>query len=149
MIAIRSAPDGDSTSTLREGARASAAGAPASARHSPKAGSERGLGPRAFRAGRGREAITVGIVGATGYAGGELVRLLLHHPNVRLAGLQGRNRDNQPIAASHPHLSESGLVIDEAIPEADAIFTALPHGVAAEMAQQIVGRGSALLDVGP
>jgi N-acetyl-gamma-glutamyl-phosphate reductase len=48
---------------------------------------------------------TVGIVGATGYAGGELVRLLLNHPNVRLAGLYGRNRDNQPIAESHPHLS--------------------------------------------
>jgi N-acetyl-gamma-glutamyl-phosphate reductase len=88
-------------------------------------------------------------VGATGYAGGELVRLLLHHPNVKLAGLQGRNRDNQPIASSHPHLSETGLVIDQAIPEADAIFTALPHGVAAGMAAEIVARGSALLDVGP
>ncbi len=109
----------------------------------------RALGPRAFRSGRGGDLITVGIVGATGYAGGELVRLLLHHPNVRLAGLHGRNRDNQPIAASHPHLSETGLVIDQAIPEADAIFTALPHGVAAGMAGEIVARGSALLDVGP
>ncbi len=107
-----------------------------------------GLGPSAHRGGRGGT-VTVGIVGATGYAGGELVRLLLHHPNVKLTGLQGRNRDNQPIAASHPHLSETGLVIDQAIPEADAIFTALPHGVAAGMAAAIVARGSALLDVGP
>jgi N-acetyl-gamma-glutamyl-phosphate reductase len=91
----------------------------------------------------------VGIVGATGYAGGELVRLLLGHPNVRLAGLHGRNRDKQPIAASHPHLGATGLVIDQAIPEADAIFTALPHGVAAGMAADIVARGSALLDIGP
>ncbi|MGA3029338.1 MAG: N-acetyl-gamma-glutamyl-phosphate reductase [Candidatus Limnocylindrales bacterium] len=148
MTAIRSVPDGDSA-TLREGTTVSAAGAPASAGDSSKAGSKSGLGPKAYREGRGGGAITVGIVGATGYAGGELVRLLLHHPNVRLAGLQGRNRDNQPIAASHPHLSESGLVIDEAIPEADAIFTALPHGVAAGMAGEIVARGSALLDVGP
>jgi N-acetyl-gamma-glutamyl-phosphate reductase len=93
--------------------------------------------------------ISVGIVGATGYAGGELVRLLLGHPNVKLAGLYGRNRDNQPIETSHPHLSSSGLVIDQAIPEADAIFTALPHGVAAGMAADIVARGSALLDIGP
>jgi N-acetyl-gamma-glutamyl-phosphate reductase len=93
--------------------------------------------------------ITVGIIGATGYAGGELVRLLLNHPNVKLAGLYGRNRDNQPIATSHPHLSGSGLVIDGAIPEADAVFTALPHGIAAEMAADIVARGSALFDVGP
>jgi N-acetyl-gamma-glutamyl-phosphate reductase len=107
------------------------------------------LGPRAAR-GRGTsEKISVGIVGATGYAGGELVRLLLNHPNVRLAGLYGRNRDNVPIADSHPHLATSGLVIDQAIPEADAIFTALPHGVAAGMAAEIVARGSALIDIGP
>jgi N-acetyl-gamma-glutamyl-phosphate reductase len=107
------------------------------------------LGPAAFRAGRRGAVFTVGIVGATGYAGGELIRLLLKHPHVKLAGLHGRNRDNQPIATSHPHLSESGLVIDQAIPEADAIFTALPHGVAAGMAADIAARGSALLDVGP
>ena len=112
----------------------------------------RRFGPAAFHAAgeSGRAGtISVGIVGATGYAGGELVRLLLNHPNVRLAGLYGRNRDNQPIGLSHPHLSGSRLVIDQAIPEADAIFTALPHGVAAGMAAEIVARGSALLDVGP
>jgi len=106
------------------------------------------LGPVAHRSRLG-STITVGIVGATGYAGGELIRLLLGHPNVKIAGLYGRNRDNQPIAASHPHLGATGLVIDQAIPEADAIFTALPHGVAAGMAPEIVARGSALLDVGP
>jgi len=113
-----------------------------------------GLGPKAYQArpdGRTSPArsITVGIVGATGYAGGELVRLLLNHPNVKLTGLYGRNRDHVPIAASHPHLSGSGLVIDGAIPEADAVFTALPHGIAAEMAAGIVANGSALFDVGP
>ena len=127
----------------------SAGHAPESAGGTPKSGSERGLGPRAYRAAGNGGTITVGIIGATGYAGGELVRLLLNHPNVKLAGLHGRNRDNQPIATSHPHLSATGLVIDQAIPEADAIFTALPHGVAAEMAAEIVARGSALLDVGP
>jgi N-acetyl-gamma-glutamyl-phosphate reductase len=107
------------------------------------------LGPKAYRTRPGRGMISVGIIGATGYAGGELVRLLLGHPNVKLAGLYGRNRDNQPIAASHPHLSGSSLVIDQAIPEADAVFTALPHGIAAEMAAGIVANGSALFDVGP
>jgi N-acetyl-gamma-glutamyl-phosphate reductase len=133
---------GRSSTDAAGGARASATGTSAP-------GLDRGLGPRAFRARGDGEKITVGIVGATGYAGGELVRLLLHHPNVRLAGLHGRNRDNQPIAASHPHLGQTGLVIDAAVPEADAIFTALPHGIAAEMAAAIVARGSALLDVGP
>jgi N-acetyl-gamma-glutamyl-phosphate reductase len=107
------------------------------------------FGPRVARTRGAKGTITVGIVGATGYAGGELVRLLLNHPNVRLAGLYGRNRDNVPIETSHPHLAGTGLVIDEAIPEADAVFTALPHGVAAGMAAEIVARGTALLDVGP
>ncbi len=116
--------------------------------NSPENTSDR-LGPKAFRSRSGGRILTVGIVGATGYAGGELVRLLLNHPNVKLAGLYGRNRDHVPIAASHPHLSGSGLVIDQAIPRADAVFTALPHGIAAEMAADIVARGSALFDIGP
>jgi N-acetyl-gamma-glutamyl-phosphate reductase len=132
MPATRSTPDATSPAT---GAGQSAP--------------ERDLGPRAARNRPGGRTISVGIVGATGYAGGELVRLLLAHPRVRLAGLYGRNRDNVPIADSHPHLAASGLVIDGAIPRADAIFTALPHGVAASMAPEIVATGSALLDVGP
>ena len=111
--------------------------------------SKLGFGPEAARARGTSSTISVGIVGAAGYAGGELVRLLLSHPNVRLVGLHGRNRENQPIELSHPHLSASGLVIDQAMPEADAIFTALPHGVAAGMAAEIVAKGSALIDIGP
>jgi N-acetyl-gamma-glutamyl-phosphate reductase len=111
--------------------------------------SKLGFGPEAARARGNSPTISVGIVGAAGYAGGELARLLLSHPNVRLVGLHGRNRENQPIALSHPHLSASGLVIDQAMPEADAIFTALPHGVAAGMAAEIVAKGSALIDIGP
>jgi len=151
MSATRSTPDDLSTATSSdESAPAQAGGAPVSAGEAAsKAGSERSLGPRAVRARNGSPTITVGIVGAAGYAGGELVRLLLNHPNVRLVGLHGRNRDNQPIAVSHPHLSGSGLVIDQAMPQADAIFTALPHGVAAGMAAEIVAAGSALLDIGP
>jgi N-acetyl-gamma-glutamyl-phosphate reductase len=111
--------------------------------------SKPGFGPAAVRSRGSSPTVTVGIVGAAGYAGGELVRLLLGHPNVRLVGLHGRNRENQPIALSHPHLSASGLVIDQAMPEADAIFTALPHGVAAGMAAEIISKGSALIDIGP
>jgi N-acetyl-gamma-glutamyl-phosphate reductase len=161
MTAIRSTSNGLPTATpSEESASVSTGGAPKSTGEAtPKAGSERGrvhdgatdeaLGPRAARMRQGGRTITVGVVGATGYAGGELIRLLLNHPRVRLTGLHGRNRDNVPIADSHPHLSATGLVIDQGIPEADAIFTALPHGVAAGMAAAIVARGSALLDVGP
>ena len=148
MTKTRSTPDGDSHAAPREGAPARAGSTPASAGGSPSGGSERGLGPAAARS-RGGRLISVAVVGAAGYAGGELVRLLLGHPNVKIAGLYGRNRDHEPIGASHPALAFSGLDIDQAMPEADAVFTALPHGVAAGMAAEIVAKGSALLDVGP
>ncbi|HJX67630.1 MAG TPA: N-acetyl-gamma-glutamyl-phosphate reductase [Candidatus Limnocylindrales bacterium] len=150
MTATRSTPDGVATATPVEGsASARAGGAAQEAGSGSTAGPVGALGPKAAGTRSGSRTITVGIVGATGYAGGELVRLLLRHPNVHLAGLYGRNRDKEPIAASHPHLGATGLVIDRAIPDADAIFTALPHGAAAEIAGGIVARGSALLDVGP
>ena len=74
------------------------------------------LGPRAYRTRPGGRTITVGVVGATGYAGGELVRLLLAHPRVKLAGLYGRNRDHEPIGVSHPQLRpRAASTIDQAI----------------------------------
>ncbi|TFG67959.1 MAG: N-acetyl-gamma-glutamyl-phosphate reductase, partial [Thermomicrobiales bacterium] len=53
---------------------------------------QRGLDPAA-----GPRRVRVGIIGATGYVGGELVRLLARHPNVDLVGLTGRGRDHDPI----------------------------------------------------
>ncbi len=98
---------------------------------------------------RAAQTVSVGVIGATGYAGGELIRLLLGHPAVRIAGLYGRNRDHEPISVSHPALCATGLVVDQTVPEAEIVFTSLPHGVAAGMAREIVGRGSKLLDIGP
>src|SRR5690349_18414245 len=60
--------------------------------------------------------IRVGIIGATGYVGGELLRLLHRHPFVQVVGLFGRNRDHEPIAASHPHLDGTGHVIHGELP---------------------------------
>jgi N-acetyl-gamma-glutamyl-phosphate reductase len=148
MTAVSSTPDGFSGPTRQGADQAPAGGTPGGEDARRGAGSQRDLGPGAAGK-RTDKTISVAVVGATGYAGGELVRLLLSHPNVRIAGLSGRNRDHEPIAASHPNLDASGLVIDESMPEADAVFTALPHGVAAGLAAEIVARGSALLDVGP
>ena len=53
----------------------------------------------------GPRRIRVGIIGATGYVGGELVRLLARHPNVELVGLVGRDRDHDPIGGHPPRTS--------------------------------------------
>src|SRR3954468_3996662 len=77
--------------------------------------------------------VRVAIVGATGYVGSELVRLLARHPNVEIVGLVGRDRDHERVEATHPHLATTSLLVDAETPEADAIFMALPHGTAATM----------------
>jgi N-acetyl-gamma-glutamyl-phosphate reductase len=95
----------------------------------------------------------VAVIGATGYAGGDLVRILAGHPNVEIVGLTGRGRDDEAIGSIHPHLGGTGLTIDDdverATAEADAVFLALPHGAAAAQVPAIAARGVAVIDLGP
>jgi N-acetyl-gamma-glutamyl-phosphate reductase len=93
--------------------------------------------------------ITVAVVGATGYAGGEAVRLLALHPNVRLVGLVGRGREHEPVGTIHPHLASTGLEVDQATPDAEAVFLALPHGAAAALVPDLVAKGATIIDLGP
>lgn len=97
----------------------------------------------------GRSRVRVAIVGATGYVGGELVRLLDRHPRARIVGLSGRGRDDEPIEVMHPHLAGTGHRVDDAIPDADAVFLALPHGAAAALVPELAARGSRVVDLGP
>jgi N-acetyl-gamma-glutamyl-phosphate reductase len=117
--------------------------------HSPTASgllprSDRGLDPAG-----GPRRIRVGIIGATGYVGAELVRLLARHPNVDLVGLAGRGRDHDPIEGIHPHLVGTGLTVHAELPPADAVFLALPHGAAAALVPDLVAAGTAIIDQGP
>jgi N-acetyl-gamma-glutamyl-phosphate reductase len=106
--------------------------------------SERGVDPTG-----GPRRIRVGIIGATGYVGAELVRILARHPDVDLVGLQGRGRDRDPIGGIHPHLAGTGLTVHAELPPADAVFLALPHGAAAELVPGLVAAGTAVIDQGP
>ena len=97
----------------------------------------------------GDATIRVGIVGATGYVGAELIRLLSRHPQVTIVGLQGRDRHAEPIGATHAHLASTGLTVDTELPPVDAVFLALPHGTAANLVPGIAGEGTAVIDLGP
>ena len=90
-----------------------------------------------------RTSVKVAIIGASGYSGEELVRLLLSHPHAELTAVTSRQYAGQTIAqifpkfASHPksktvRFSEpnAGLLATQA----EIVFLALPHGVAAEYA---------------
>jgi N-acetyl-gamma-glutamyl-phosphate reductase len=106
--------------------------------------SRRGIDP-----GGGPRRVRVGIIGATGYVGSELIRLLARHPNVDLVGLAGRGRDRDPISGIHPHLGTTGLTVHAELPPADAVFLALPHGAAAAIVPDLVAAGTAVIDQGP
>ncbi len=93
--------------------------------------------------------IRVAIIGATGYVGAELVRLLDRHPAVQVVGLVGRDRDDVPIGTIHAHLATTPHRVDSSLPKADAVFLALPHGTAAALVPGIVADGATVIDLGP
>jgi N-acetyl-gamma-glutamyl-phosphate reductase len=96
----------------------------------------------------GRAPIRVGIIGAAGYVGGELIRILERHPQVRIAGLQGRDRDHEPITVSHPQLAGREYHVEATLPEVDAVFLALPHGASAALVPELVAQGRRVIDLG-
>jgi N-acetyl-gamma-glutamyl-phosphate reductase len=98
--------------------------------------------------------IRVGIAGATGYGGVELLRLLGNHPEAELVLAGTESYVGQELAAIYPHLRERvQLVGREATPEAlaaecDVVFTALPHGVPMKLAPAVLAAGRKFIDLG-
>ena len=98
----------------------------------------------------------VGIVGASGYTGEELVRVLARHPHVQLAAVCSRTLAGKAVADEIPRLRgivEAGLLFSASSPAECAAsdvavwFLALPHGVAAEYAQPLIAAGKRVLDL--
>ncbi len=99
--------------------------------------------------------ITVGIIGATGYVGAELARLLVRHPNVKKLVLSSVSFEGQNMQEVYPNLygiltsKTDGMLVsaDEVMKESDIIFTALPHGIAETYAFQAKKDGKKLIDM--
>ena len=98
----------------------------------------------------------VAIVGASGYSGEELVRLLLNHPQVELTAVTSRQSAGQTVAqvfprfASHPKskaLRFSEPNAELLAKQAEIVFLALPHGVAAEFAVPLMQSGCIVIDL--
>ena len=91
----------------------------------------------------------VAVVGAAGYAGGELVRLLAGHPSVEIASVHARGRDGVPVADELPNLAPLGLAFTEDEPgDVEVAFLALPHGASAPLASVLLDRGVTVVDIG-
>jgi N-acetyl-gamma-glutamyl-phosphate reductase len=92
------------------------------------------------------------VAGASGYAGGELLRLLLAHPELEIGALTAGASAGTPLGAHQPHLLPlADRVIDDTTPEAladhDVVFLALPHGRSAAVAAAL-GDDTIVVDCG-
>ena len=84
----------------------------------------------------------IAVAGASGYAGGELLRLLLGHPDVEIGALTGASNAGQPLGVLQPHLvplADRMLVETsvETLSGHDVVFLALPHGQSGEIAARL------------
>ena len=95
--------------------------------------------------------VSIAVVGASGYAGAELIRLLSQHPEARIAALYARGREESPLADEFPHLAPLGLKLIDGQPapgEVDVAFLALPHGQSAQLAVELANGGTTVIDIG-
>ncbi len=86
--------------------------------------------------------IRLGILGASGYTGGELMRLLAHHPGADMRFLTGDRAAGKPVAAVFPNLGHLGLpdlikMDDAKFDDVDLVFCGLPHGTTQEVVAKL------------
>jgi N-acetyl-gamma-glutamyl-phosphate reductase len=95
----------------------------------------------------------VGIIGATGYTGVELLRLLLHHPEVEVTTLTSQKYAGVPIDQVFPSLMKhlqlkcEELAVDQISKKTDFIFTAVPHKTAMEVVPLFYRQGKKVVDL--
>ncbi|MDO8731647.1 MAG: N-acetyl-gamma-glutamyl-phosphate reductase [Actinomycetota bacterium] len=96
--------------------------------------------------------VRISVAGGSGYAGGELLRLLLSHPEVEIAAIAAGSNAGEPVLALHPNLSQLAdrrfdATSADSLGDADLVFLALPHGESASLAEQLPA-SIAVVDLG-
>jgi N-acetyl-gamma-glutamyl-phosphate reductase len=97
--------------------------------------------------------VPVGIVGASGYGGVQLVRLLKEHPGVEIVYLGGESSAGKPFSDLYPHLSPfvdlkiEAIDLEEIAARCQVVFLSLPNGLAYQMAPTLLARGCKVLDL--
>ncbi|GAB6148769.1 N-acetyl-gamma-glutamyl-phosphate reductase [Stetteria hydrogenophila] len=93
------------------------------------------------------------MLGASGFTGGELLRLLAFHPEVEVSYATSREYAGRPVHYAHPHLRGvyqglrfEPLSLDRAL-EADVVFSALPHGVGVKVTGELYESGVMVVDL--
>ena len=97
--------------------------------------------------------LRVGIIGGTGYTGGELLRLLIMHPMAEIAVVTSRGHKGKPVDSVHPNLKDLiDLSFEDVDPAAiakkcDVVFTAVPHGAAMGVVPDLLKLGLRVIDL--
>jgi len=98
--------------------------------------------------------VRVAVVGATGYAGAEVVRLLSAHPGAELVCVTSEKDAGRPLGEVHRYLAHTGLELVAAnvaqilARGADAAFVALPHGASTAVVRELLLGGVRVIDIG-
>jgi len=97
--------------------------------------------------------LDVGIVGGSGYTGGELLRLLAAHPEAEVVCITSRKLSGKPVASVHPHvrgicnLNFEVPTAKEIAERCDIVFTAVPHGTAMDWVPDLLDAGTKVIDL--
>ncbi len=97
--------------------------------------------------------ISAGIVGASGYVGAELMRLLVHHGGFDIGFVTGETQAGQPVADLYPHLAAAGSDREFAkyhpdlLDDVEVVFLALPHGRSMTMAAEVLDGNRVVIDL--
>ena len=99
------------------------------------------------------ERLPVGIIGASGYGGVQLVRLLMDHPQVEVVYLGGDSSAGKPFSELYPHFTNSvdlaieSIDLDQVASRCQVVFLSLPNGLAYQMAPILLSKGCKVLDL--
>jgi N-acetyl-gamma-glutamyl-phosphate/LysW-gamma-L-alpha-aminoadipyl-6-phosphate reductase len=94
--------------------------------------------------------VTAAIVGGSGYAGGELLRLLLGHPEVELTQVTSRSLAKKFVTTAHPNLRKQTslkFITPDELEPVDVFFVCTPHGAAADQANVFQNLGKVVIDL--
>lgn len=96
--------------------------------------------------------VKVGIIGATGYAGAELFRLLSAHRYAEVVAVSSTSFEGQTLDSVYPALNNGNPIVlcnmDEVVEKSDVVFAALPHGLSEELAVKCDAAGKVIIDLG-
>ena len=93
-----------------------------------------------------------GVVGATGYAGSEICRLIYSHPAAQLAAISSVSFEGMALSEVYPAYRQVMDLVcgtqEEVVAKSDVVFAALPHGLSQELGAQCVAEGKTFIDMG-